>query len=341
VRVAVAEALPGMSRANDAAAFCRELATTLVADAEVDVRIAICLQAATLSATLGIGFLSERLVPTLDQLLHDETIDERVELAAVLMGLAEPLGASVACSHLLPLMRMLLDDTNTNVRLAVINGLRPFILLVGSESDAGSAGAVTGEVGELGAMLSSLATDGNWRVRHATLLLLPTLATSAAFSAVSISRAPADFETWATDKCALIRSDWVRMCAEIAEVPGYSSAWLVQHVLPVLLRRHADTASYEKRAVLLHGMARLAPHLGVRPLEEELLPLALSMATDKVPNLRMLMAGTLQKAAHHLSHSIVIGRVMPALRDLETDQDVDVVEAARDATEACVALTTP
>ena len=83
-----------MSRANDAAAFCRthhpraptvtptltvrtatptltlspcpkreragELATTLVADAEVDVRIAICLQAATLSATLGIGFVSER-----------------------------------------------------------------------------------------------------------------------------------------------------------------------------------------------------------------------------------------------------------------------------------------
>lgn len=190
-------------------------------------------------------------------------------------------------------------------------------------------------------LLSTLADDPNWRVRHATLLLLPALASTLEADVFTSTFADprSSFEQRATDPCALIRSDWVRTCAAIAKLPQYGSAWLEQHVMPVLRARHTETKLYQRRAVVLDALATLAPHLSARILDEELLPLALSMAADRVPNLRMLLATALQAAAEYLSVSTLASRVVPALQALEADEDIDVLGAARDATEACLALT--
>ena len=75
-------ALPGVARANAAgAAVTRELVPVLVADGELDVRIAIALQAASLVDGLGAAFVASAVLPTLDTLVRDEAIGARVELA--------------------------------------------------------------------------------------------------------------------------------------------------------------------------------------------------------------------------------------------------------------------
>ena len=117
VRVAVAEALPGVARADSgSAALAREIATSLVGDVEIDVRVAISLQAAAIADGVGGVFVASVLLPTLDELVRDESVGARVELAGVLMSLASRLGAERASTHVLPLVQLLVDDTNTNVR---------------------------------------------------------------------------------------------------------------------------------------------------------------------------------------------------------------------------------
>ena len=117
VRIALAQALAGVARTDAAGAtLARELVFSLIGDADLDVRIAIALQAGALTHGLGGPFVASTVLPTLDALLRDENVHARVELATVLMSLARPLGASDAAARLLPLIRLLVEDANTNVR---------------------------------------------------------------------------------------------------------------------------------------------------------------------------------------------------------------------------------
>ena len=333
VRVALAEALPGVARATAAgASLARDLALSLVADVELDVRIAVALQAALLSEGLGAAFIASAVLPTLDVLVRDESVGARVELAGVLMSLARPLGAAGAVARLLPLIHLLLDDANTDVRLSVITCFGEFIDVAGVHC-AGADGEGDGSMVEV---LRSLGEDGNWRVRHAALLQLPTLA---GLMTPPEFRSAFDLDAFAVDRCALVRLDVLKICASIAELPGYGPTWLEAAVLPMLKARHGESKSYERRAVLLEGLSVLAKHMSAACLEDELLPLALSMSNDRVPNLRLQLPQALQRAAAHLSTNTLLGRVIPALEAMELDEDMDVIGAASQALETCLALT--
>ena len=103
----------------------------------------------------------------------------------------------------------------------------------------------------------------------------------------------------------------------------------------MLRARHADEKKYERRAVLLDGLARLAPLLSAEAIDE-LLGLALTMATDRVPNLRLLLADSLPRVAEYMHADQVRESILPVLQELEADDDVDVAEAARDGRERCL-----
>ena len=86
-----------------------------------------------------------------------------------------------------------------------------------------------------------------------------------------------------------------------------------------------------------HTLAHRTPPFGPHPpiCQEELLPHALKMASDKVANLRFILAASLQRAAAHLSVGTLSSRIIPALEALEHDRDIDVLDAAREALEVC------
>ena len=141
-----------------------------------------------------------------------------------------------------------------------------------------------------------------------------------------------------TDATSLVRADTLTACASIAKLPSYSQRWVESDVLPVL-RQRENERDYLKRAVMLEGLAELAEHMGAAALEESLLPSALAMASDAVPNLRLILARSLQRAAPHIPPPTLAARVIPALEAMEADDDIDVLGAAREALEVCLPLT--
>ena len=110
----------------------------------------------------------------------------------------------------------------------------------------------------------------------------------------------------------------------------YAPDWAAETLLPMVVRRAGEAKGYQMRAVLLDGLAEVALLVPPATLEAELLPLALAMARDKVPNLRRCSrrpAGT----APHLSTEALVGVAIPALEALERDDDMDALRGPRRA----------
>ncbi len=106
--------------------------------------------------------------------------------------------------------------------------------------------------------------------------------------------------------------------------------------MPTLEKLAESKQSYQLRAVLLHGCAELGTYLrGTGILEGNLLPKAIEMCSDRVPNLRLLAAQALGKLGAPdgglLEPSFVSSHLRPALEGLRDDADVDVATCAKEA----------
>lgn len=334
VRVACAEAIAevGAACVRDAEALAevKEIYGMLQRDHEAEVRIATALRAAGVTAALGADFGREPVFPILKELVLDPNSIQRIELAAVLMDMAAPLGKAQALELVFPTAAQLLEagEENNNVRLLMIGKLHAFVEVVGITDERGEKrNGVVGLVGRL-------CQDKNWRVRHSTLTLFPKLA--AAMGEADFSAEFAGQEAgWATDNCALIRTDWAKTIGTVAARFEDPKAWLAQHVLPVLEERKAEK-SFQLRAVLLEGASTLAPLLDVDQLQAKLCPSILEMCDDKVPNLRIDAVKCCR------SVGCAVGedwreRILTKLREKAEDEDPDVKFFANDSIAAITA----
>lgn len=187
-------------------------------------------------------------------------------------------------------------------------------------------------------IINALIDDKNWRIRHAAIQLLPSLARQMQpdeFNAKFISGGT--FTARAEDNCALIRHDWILCCKDVGDVQGYGSEWLKSHILPAL-EKLTDQKNYQFKSVYLHAMMELGELLGAQALADNFLPHALSMVGDRVPNLRLMCAQTLGKIAKGgdngkswMDAGVVNDKIKPVLGKLSEDTDVDVREAASQA----------
>ena len=329
VRIACAEVIADVAAACVAEPETRqpleELYLSLQKDHEQEVRVATALRGAKATKALGPTFGKEAVFPVIHALVHDQNSLSRVELSKVLMDMAAPLERDGALELVLPLIRLLSEDENTNVRLSVIHRLDDFIGVVGL------GGAVDAELLPL---VVRLAEDKNWRVRHAVLLLFPVLAQELGPVAFQ-QQFGALLKAAANDCCALIRDDFVVVMGQIAQSgdgdgAGFGTEWLESAVAPELLACTSHK-NYQFRAVLLTGICVLAGMFTANTLENRLLPPALDMAEDKVPNLRIAAAAALRAAAAHVSADLLQEKVIPRLQMLAQDEDIDVKFMADEA----------
>jgi hypothetical protein len=167
--------------------------------------------------------------------------------------------------------------------------------------------------------------DKNWRVRHATLTLLPQLAQQMKMSDFNEAFAKKEFFTnGATDNCALIRIDFVRVCAEVAQV--YGTPWLLDTAMACILKC-GGSPNYQLKLVTLDAIAQLGGLLkGTPTLEDELLPMAFDWVTDKVPNLRLHLGLCLGAAAKGgwVEKDSNKDKLKEVLLTLSSDADMDV-----------------
>jgi serine/threonine-protein phosphatase 2A regulatory subunit A len=68
----------------------------------------------------------------------------------------------------------------------------------------------------------------------------------------------------------------------------------------------------------------MAPAVGPAVLQQSMLPLALRLASDPVPNIRFNVAKTLESVATLLDPSVVQGDIKPVVQKLAEDEDSDV-----------------
>ena len=335
VRVAVSESLSAVAAARRSAKggadeaeveLCQTAFLQALVDHEAEVRHATAAQSAAAASVLGPQFTVDHLVPEVRKLVHDDGVANRVDLAGVLVEMAGPIGMPLAREvFLLPgssgeeslsLLQSLMNDPNTNLRLAVIGKLVALIDVL-----------TIPQAGDALEIIQTLIDDKNWRIRHAALKLLPTLASHMAVDDFTNTFIQTAFKSRAEDNCALIRNDWILCCKDIGAV--YGSEWIQTHVLPTL-NTLTEMKNYQFKSVFLHGLAELGGH----GLAEGMLPSALSMVEDRVPNLRLMAAQTLGVVAlgtagqAWVPADVVKDKVAPVLGKLAEDTDVDVREMA-------------
>mmetsp|Transcript_53602 Transcript_53602/g.123223 ORF Transcript_53602/g.123223 Transcript_53602/m.123223 type:complete len:595 (-) Transcript_53602:91-1875(-) len=328
VRIACAEVISDVAKVCSGSPECASslqgLYESLQLDHEPEVRVAAALKAAGVAESLGAEFSKDTIFPVVSGLARDPNAASRVELATVLMNLAKPIGKEAALTLLLPVIPLLTEDENTNVRLAVINCFDSFIGVVGLSEER--------EQESLLRLIKSLASDKNWRVRHAILLLLPVLAQELGLDGFA-KHLGQSLETHATDHYALIREDFVKRMAMVSYIPGFGASWLETNVVKILIARAKDK-NYQMRSVLLLGVEHLHAALSQEVMANDLIPLAVEMATDKVPNLRIQAVRSLAAAApsmpEHLNNTVIL----PKLRDQTEDEDMDVKFFAEEALSA-------
>lgn len=335
VRIATSEVLPQVADAiKRSKRETREAELILAADYfvksledhEAEVRHATAAKSAAAASVLLPSFVFETLFPKVVELVTDEGVSNRVELAGVLLEMADPLGLENAKKAYVTdgLVNQLVQDASTNLRLAVIGKLACLI------------GVITiGEAGPLLNTIVELCADKNWRVRHAALLLYPQLAQQmdeTAFTKVFITDSDA-FKQRATDNCAKIRFDWVECCKQIGEV--YGVEWLESNVVATILQLQNEK-NYQLKAVLLHSVSALCPILKSstsNSLHSQLLPAAIEMRADRVPNLKLLVATSLGKVAacRAVEPAYLESTLKPTLLTLTSDEDADVRTCAEES----------
>ena len=91
----------------------------------------------------------------------------------------------------------------------------------------------------------------------------------------------------------------------------------------------------------MHAAAELGGLLGAQTLTDVFLPPALSMVSDRVPNLRLMCAESLGKVAVGAGNGkgwvdagVINDKIKPVLGKLAEDTDVDVKDRATAALEA-------
>lgn len=255
-----------------------------------------------------------RLLPIVQHIITDTSDHTRSSCAAVINHLASLLGKEDTVEHLLPMLLQLLRDESSDVRLNVIANLDAISSVIGVDLLSQS----------LLPAIVDLAEDSKWRVRFAIIEHIPHIATQLGCQFFN-EKLNNLCMTWLGDDIYSIRRAATDNLSQLSK--QFGEEWTKEHIIPRLDRMHQHT-NYLQRMTSLYGLQVLFASLSSGTVEESVLPLVLSMASDPVPNVRLTVARTLQEMlqAHgrEMKLGSVTGAITPALVSLCQDSDRDV-----------------
>jgi len=219
------------------------------------------------------------------------------------------------------LFLQLLKDDNPEVRLNVIGKLSSVTPVLGLEQLSQ----------HLLPAIVELAEDRQWRVRLSIIEYIPLLA----------EHLGVDFFN---DKLGSLSMSWLNDCVfSIREagtnnlkklVEAFGQEWAVEHIIPkvVELTKHTN---YLYRTTPLFAITTLSSVFPPDVISVKLLPLALDLTNDGVPNIRFNACKTLQSLIPSLDAALVESKVKPILNKLLEDKDRDVRYFAALALQCC------
>ena len=182
-----------------------------------------------------------------------------------------------------------------------------------------------------------LARDRMWRVRLAIIEYIPMLAKQLGqkyFKDFSVNGENLSklSMSWLSDEVHAIREAACLNLKALAAVFG--EAWAKEVLVPEI-NRMRTSANYLCRLTTLASIGLLAEALGPKASAELLLPTALAMVEDPVPNVRFNVANCLAAICKVLDAATASQKVKPALQLMCEDSDPDVKFFAYKALQLC------
>ncbi|VDL61327.1 unnamed protein product [Hymenolepis diminuta] len=261
-------------------------------------------------------FVLQRLLPALAELNSDSNVHVKVKLGQAVLGLAPLLGRDLTVTHLLPIILNQLKDDSPDVRLGVIGSLELVNNVVGVEEVASS----------LLPAIVELAKVPVWRVRLAVINQMPLLADQLG-QAFFEARLMEHFLTWLADAAYAVREAAVANLTCLTS--KFGTEWARKHFLDQIIELSRNE-NYLQRMISLQCIISISPLVDAPTCKDILLPTALGMERDRVPNVRFKVAQALSKVGAVTG----VDEVMPCLLRLLKDTDSDVRYYAAESIES-------
>ncbi|KAL0249670.1 hypothetical protein GEMRC1_004899 [Eukaryota sp. GEM-RC1] len=294
---------------------------TLLTDVEQEVRAAAANRIIAIGKAVPPEVCVSELVPQFRHLANDDSAVVRATFAPALLELCEVLPSDVVKKELLPLHKILLRDSSADVRLAVISHLDAvYSKFSGALNEA------------LIPAVAALSGDNSWRIRLKLIEQLNLLAHQ--FE-------PEFFKNNLLTICFGGLSDIVHAVREASAVQlailckTFGDSWAMGVVYPPVVALK-ESKSYLLRISMLKCLSEMALVLSQDVVAKKLLPLAIDLADDRVPNVRFNAVKTLEVFASKISSSSIDSFVYPLLKRLSNDDvDYDVRDLANTALKNC------
>ncbi|KAM7533315.1 hypothetical protein Aperf_G00000120897 [Anoplocephala perfoliata] len=261
------------------------------------------------------AFVVQRLLPALVEMNSDTNVHVKVKLGQAVLGLAPLLGRELTVSHLLPIILAQLKDESPDVRLGVIGSLELVNNVVGVEEVAAS----------LLPAVVELAKVPVWRVRLAVINQMPLLADQLG-EAFFEARLMEHILSWLADAAYAVREAAVANLTRLTA--KFGTEWAQRHFL-ARIKELSQNENYLQRMIALQCIISISSLIDSSTCTQILLPIALEMDHDRVPNVRFKVAQALAK----VGTVVGVNEVMPCLQRLLKDTDTDVRFYAAEAIE--------
>lgn len=282
----------------------------LIQDPEPEVRSIAILEVLPFLEVVGNSKFVGDFAPAALQLLDDPVNNVRKLLAELVVDAATKIGSDTLSSQMSDLVIKLMDDADPLVRLRVIRKI-PTI----AEDTPSLCTRLT-------EFFKALYSSQNWRVRKELTLNMPHLAKHMGQD-YFVDHFMTQFLSLLKDRVDEVRESTAATIPKMVSIGRLNVNWVIEKLYPSVKDMATDT--YLVRASLLTA---LRGFFEIETLSEkflnEIIGLILNCIKDKVPNVRMRAAQTLNFACS-LSHlESVKNSMLSAISELQVDRDKDV-----------------
>eukprot|EP00300_Choanocystis_sp_HF-7_P010240 c16855_g1_i4.p1 GENE.c16855_g1_i4~~c16855_g1_i4.p1 ORF type:complete len:308 (+),score=96.26 c16855_g1_i4:1061-1984(+) len=287
---------------------------------EAEVRTAAAKRVTEFAILLPPPVVIAKILPAVQSLAHDPSQHVRAALSSVVTGLAPICGREETLTTLVPFFLQLLKDEIPEVRLNIISSLENVNKVIGIETLSAT----------LFPAITELSSDKQWRVRLAIIEYIPLLAEQLGVELFDNKLKQLCF-VWLGDCVFTVREAAVQNLKRLAVIFG--PAWALREIVPQLhtVKQHNN---YLYRMTSLYLITALADVVGSDAVRDDLLPIAVEMAADQVPNIRFNVCKTLSALIPVLDSGVAGAKIKPTLqRFLNDKEDPDVKFFAAQAIE--------
>lgn len=289
--------------------------TALLKDAEPEVRTEAASALVHLARVLSPDEVRSLLVPCLPAIATDPSAHVKAALATGLNDLAPVVGPNTTIEHLLPLVIKLLSDDSSDVRLNIVTNFEKTVQVIGID--------LLYDV--LLPAIARLSQDPQWRVRETIISLIPALARLLGHQRYEVKLAAMGL-SWLDDPVFAVRKAAARCHALI--IKTFGTQWALDSGLIDKLLQLATHSNYLRRQVCLMILGNLLTEVSLDFVSVGfLLPVLEGLKSDPVPNVKVLLAKTIETITPVLladRPDVLRDSCLPVLQQLSIDADIDV-----------------